>query len=582
MKQEEKKSEKKPKKPWSKAKKIVFGIIMGVAALAVIGLVAVGFFAGPALLRGFYSLFGENLGSTTRIDVSMTEEERLEDLEYLYEIAVLGNSNKEEFEKLYGIDFEEVYAKYQDYVKSCQSDYEFFCICFSFLSDMPSGHTKMGLPVYGVLTSSGFEQDLKYSLKKDESKYLYSWGRVLEEGIAEYDLDNVRTIAFQYVDGSYLASHLCDEEVQGAEIKTINGMNPDEYILEGMYYSGMEYDDHLEKIYRECLYFNDTYGEPTTIVCENAAGEEVIVETYADFMTEMSVLMDHNMMRLDPTYKKSSKSDAEPAENTTSEETSEKEDPNVHKGNGYSIVEDAEHGVIYWYIEECAISSDMDKMKEEMLDCITRYDKVILDIRGNKGGSIAFYHRYVYPVLFKESSQIDKNEIQMPLNQETGSWADFYWNKLFTHAKKDKAAGIVTCLEGDDLELEGNGIKDCDVYLLVDRKTFSSADVITHHLSLCDNVTVIGENTGGEGMEGSIFVGLLPNSRMTFNFTPGTNVKEEISNGVYGTVPDIHSTQSVEAYRTRLQIINEGQDVTTYESRKKWDNVLWDAWESSK
>lgn len=572
---EQKQKNKKEKKPWSKKKKIIVRILTGIAILIVIGLAGVGVVVGPVLFRNAFSVNAGMFASRDRIDVSMTQEERLADLEYLYDMAYLSNQNKEEFEKLYGMDFEKQYETYQEYVKECESDYEFYCICFSFLRDMPSGHTNMQLPVYDSLAGCGFESEVECALKKDESKYLYSWARVLEEGIKDYDLENMKFTNFSYVGGSYFGGSLCESDIKGARIITINGMLPEEYVAEGMYFSKREYDDLNNIIYRTSLYFNDRYGMPVDIVCETVEGEEITLQVYADYTAEIAFLLDYNLKSVDPDYGNKPQNE----EDATTEEESEESnsDSKVHKGATYEIVEDDEHGVLYWRVEDCEDLDAGNEMKEIVQGIINNYDKVILDLRDNRGGKEIFYKEYIYPVLFKDDEKVEPFKVEMQINDITRNWAKNTSNKFIANAKIDKQSEIIT-YEENGYKLKGNGVKDYDVYALIDEGTFSSGDIIAYNLSTHDNVTLVGTHTGGEGIDGSIFVGMLPNSRLTFTFCPGINRSITPSNAVYGTAPDVESNQSEELYQEKVKHIVAGEDMTTYESRKLWDNMLWDAW----
>lgn len=565
------KDEKKQKKPWSKKKKIIFRILMGVLSVFLIAIIAYGIIVGPVLFEIGFHFVGSAFSTDERIDVTMTEEERLEDLACLYEVAVADNPHREEFERLYDIDFDEMYAKYQEYVRACQNDYEFYCICFAFLSDMPSGHTGMCLPSYGNFVSCGFQLAADRSLQKDENKYLYSWGQVLEEEIEKYDLDNMRFPIFVYVDGEYIATGMCDENDDGVRLISINGETPDEYIRNTLSFYSIEYDDIHQKTYRDGIFFNDKQGTPVTLLCERENGEEVTIPLYSDYMSEISFNLDFNMKNKDPYYGKDASE-----EDTSVEEVPEETSEKPRKKN-CEIVEDEEHGLVYLQINSCVSTSEDEQMLEEMRDALTRYDKVIVDLRNNTGGSETYYNTYVYPLFFEKDEIKQERKIEMQLNEATERWAKQNKNKVFESAKIDKENGMVT-YQDKGSSAKGNGIKDYQVYVLISQTTFSSADIIAYKLSQYDNVTLIGENTGGEGMDGSIFVWSMPNSHLTFSFSPGIDREITPSNSVYGTAPDVVCTRSVEAVREQIRINKMSGESGSYESRKLWDNVLWEAW----
>ena len=82
----------------------------------------------------------------TRVDTELTREQRLADLDYMYELVCLDSPSKELYEQAYKISYEDVYNTYRDYVADCESEIEYLGYMSSFLSVLPGQHNYMYLP----------------------------------------------------------------------------------------------------------------------------------------------------------------------------------------------------------------------------------------------------------------------------------------------------------------------------------------------------------------------------------------------------------------------------------------------------
>lgn len=211
---------------------------------------------------------------------------------------------------------------------------------------------------------------------------------------------------------------------------------------------------------------------------------------------------------------------------------------------------------------------------EEDLDLLKSYLKksqnkkaLIVDIRGNGGGNSSYIYDYLFPMIlgkknFKESNeyilfrndQVFKFDPQYPGLKDSIKKirkADFKYmeenipflkndknfmtdiRKKFTHIIFDSGnqnAGKF----GDQYKFDGN------LYLLVDRYVYSSAQVAAHFFKDNEIGLILGEKTGGDGIGTSPAMVKLPNTKYILRFSHqlGLREAETIEESTY-TIPDI-------------------------------------------
>ena len=74
-----------------------------------------------------------------------------------------------------------------------------------------------------------------------------------------------------------------------------------------------------------------------------------------------------------------------------------------------------------------------------------------------------------------------------------------------------------------DYTANGEAKKKFNIYVLISDCTFSSGDIFTAIAAEQDNVTIIGENTSGEGFSGNPLNYYLPESKFSLAYAPGVS-----------------------------------------------------------
>lgn len=186
------------------------------------------------------------------------------------------------------------------------------------------------------------------------------------------------------------------------------------------------------------------------------------------------------------------------------------------------------------------ISKD-EKILKDYLEKIKEYQALIIDIRGNGGGDSSYFTNFFYPLIIPETMKSDcylfyKNgsyvQKCIDLNIKIGNTYQLVKEmdlskipKLPDEVAKDftycNESSIIINPAKDGVNYQGN------VYLLVDEKVYSSAEMMAIFSKDSGFATLIGETTGGDGLGSDPIIAALPNSGYVFKFS-----------AVYGTSMD--------------------------------------------
>ncbi len=236
------------------------------------------------------------------------------------------------------------------------------------------------------------------------------------------------------------------------------------------------------------------------------------------------------------------------------------------------IVQDINNDIAYLKIramidpESDAFADDLDLLKSYLKKSKNK-KALIIDLRGNGGGNSDYTNAYLYPMLMGKKDFKETHEYILFRNEEVFKYdpqypelkasikkireADFkYMEENIPFLKKDKKImedirknythiifnpGLENAGEfGDEYKFDGN------LYLLVDRDVYSSAQIASHVFRDNDFGTIIGEKTGGDGIGSTPAMVKLPNTKYILRFSHqlGLRETETIEESTY-TIPDI-------------------------------------------
>lgn len=557
------------KKPQSKAKKAVKTILLSLLAVFLVIVIAALAIFGPYLYKSGYC--SRDTGFH-KVDTTLTTEEKLEDLEYMYNTVCLENPMKEYYEELYGISYDDIYKEFQGYVTNSQTEFQFFAYLTSFLAVLPGLHNMMFLPDYerNAVLSGNFLNEIYGTQKLKDLNY--SWKEDFRDDVRIYD--NYNLISFTYVDGTYVVRDASGSfrsnyltEYNGAQLLSLNGQDPKDMCFDFLERFTPSYDEGNDCFFREYMFFNDGIGVKYEAEFLMPDGTVITGDLYDDPGFDITFA---DVYSVYPDMYKRPSTEASTDEDVVTDIWDENYVPVTYK-----IAVDADRKTVYVNCLSCdtvegkRLASDLQKA----LDSIDA-DNVIIDIRSNGGGQYHFATEQLLPVLFSHDVTYI-SEVVGGKNDNTKNYYGSLFYKVVDSlfydrtSRTDKDHFYYT----ENFSVQGKAKKDYKIYLLTSQNSFSSADVMTAVCREYDNCVIVGTNTGGEGICGSPFSCYLPNSGFMFVYTPtaSLNIPED---GIAGISPDIYIHQTVEEYLTRADLKKQDIDADSYEVRQTWDNTL--------
>ncbi len=468
---------------------------------------------------------------------ALTEEQKLEDFEYLYNLFTESMPMIDEYEKLYGFSFRGRKEMYRELVLDTKTDIEFYSALDAIVNEVPSFHTDI-VSVTNIDNVNCYNA-LKVRADRDVISFNKKYETMLAEAVEQNS--DMKFTLFSYMDGGYYFDRkYCnsDDYEKYAKIIEVDGIPVDEYIINQPMGSGLFYDGAYRKPARNRLVFNDSIGEKVSVTIENPNKTVTAAEMYISIYA-------HNL------WYYSDLTLVTPAED-------------------FFVHDDDENKVSYVRLDSMSDTSGYiveNKLKK------LKYDNVILDLRGNYGGLIDYASDYVYPQLFKTDLK-ESNYWYMPSTEENNSIFDTVIYKLLINPKKAETNPFNSSKSYYKSKVtykyDGSAKKDKNVIILTSKDTGSAADRLVSDLKKNGLATIIGNNTGGEGLMNSFCMINLPNSRFACVYMiGGTKNPDGTDNAVHGTAPDYYISQTVDGYY--LEQESENDD---YTAQLEYDTVL--------
>jgi len=113
------------------------------------------------------------------------------------------------------------------------------------------------------------------------------------------------------------------------------------------------------------------------------------------------------------------------------------------------------------------------------------------------------------------------------------------------------------------------------IYLLVDKYVFSSAEAFAVFAKSTGWATLVGTDTGGDGIGFDPAVAVLPHSGLVMRFPSEMGVTADGKpNEESATTPDIYVEQTYADYLIKVEQLNNGEDINILENRLKHDTIL--------
>ena len=552
----------------------VIGIVFGVILIAggIVLLSNLGFLKSLNRAQKGDERLRQGTADFEYVERHLTKEQMLEDFDYMYTVLCKTSLVTADTERIYGVDYDEIYNRYRERVENCKDEYEFEAIMVAFTAKMPGKHVSICPSTNNIYAYSGmgFHCDSEAGYN-DVMETNYSFWVQNKDRMLSY---NQKFSLATYYDGDYVLQDKdigtgVVEDVVGARILTIDGESPKTKIKDLDFYLHWDYDSTHECVFVKNLYFNDGIGEKYAVEIEYPDGTTAVKDLYISAEYNMMVL---NRSKFYP-------EEAAPMEESAEAETPAATGPVRH----YTIDERPEKNLVVITIDSCK-TNEVEAVYNDLTQALENVnaERVIIDNRSNSGGDPDFVTKGVLKALLQGKhgglyyNKTPYNDLTKVLfaNQlfftKTGKWNTNTYEDCGDYAR-------YAC----DFNVDGQATKKYDITVITSHTTFSSGDILTALLKGMDNVTVIGENTKGEGLCGDPICYYLPNSKMVFVGLCGVSEVNPLNN-VTGTEPDVYIGNGwKEVLAAREYLLEHGQESQyNFDDKLQYDKVLRYAYEN--
>ena len=233
----------------------------------------------------------------------------------------------------------------------------------------------------------------------------------------------------------------------------------------------------------------------------------------------------------------------------------------------------AEGEVPYLRIESFVQWGDTAQARlEGFFSSISQEEHLIIDVRGNQGGSDYTWKVGIVPFLAQQEFEFNwfwgakSGSLNLMVEPEFDKsrgyitrYTDDSWQKDFPYISPDMLTGIDVFLKVSNT-LSCTDVPDKfhgKIWVLVDEYCYSAAEMFVCFCKETGFATLVGTQTGGSGKGAEPYNMALPYSGLIVRYeTYLTFNLDGTFNGIYGTVPDIVPEEGRGALETCLMAIN--------------------------
>lgn len=518
-------------------------------------------FAASGIVAGSLYIFYWNAGvdiavSNTVQAFPLTSQQKLEDFNYLYETLKSGFPYFKVKQRQFGTDWLSMYDEFKEQVLSTTNDLEYYRVLEKILNQIQNSHTNI------------IEPGEEYEMYAEAYRKFGPWGQVLNNARVKeryvYWKDIVTKgeiyyipVLFRYIEGKYVADG------------GYAGGNPDQIglpkgsVLDSV--DGTEINEYVKSLKSQrVLAIDRVRNKP--ILKSFAIQSEQDVQlgvTLAD-NTKMSII-------------------ASPVAYRPLQDKGEKPE------HLYTAEIFEEYNTAYLKVPSFN-SFYVDKDREGILNFLqssSGCDALIIDIRMNGGGSTNYWMNNIVAPL--TSTKLESEAFLLFRNSDY--LKPFMKHKLFFKFHALKPLESLPTIDGQPEYFENNDgvftsskstVKPVGqtgfsgkIYLLVDKYVFSSAEAFAVFAKSTGWATLIGTDTGGDGIGFDPVLVALPNSGLVVRFPCEMGVAPDGKpNEETATLPDIYVEQTFDDYLKKVGQLNNGEDINTQENRLLHDTIL--------
>lgn len=250
-----------------------------------------------------------------------------------------------------------------------------------------------------------------------------------------------------------------------------------------------------------------------------------------------------------------------------SQEEKEVKKPKEDK-NKNMVIEDLGDGIAIIKIKEMVSGKRLEEDRKTLgnfLENKDQYNKLVIDIRDNAGGSMAYRRDFLLPELLTEDKYVEnymffKNgkktkQILDLENENVEAIKNINLDEFDLTSKEDLKHFSYFKKDPIEVKAKGDGFPGY-IFLLTNERVYSAAEGLASFIKNTGSAIIVGTNTGGDGITLGLVNDVLPNSGFVFTYTntlgygPDGTINEEEK-----TKPDVNAS----SYKESLEIIRNYQ-----------------------
>jgi C-terminal processing protease CtpA/Prc len=195
---------------------------------------------------------------------------------------------------------------------------------------------------------------------------------------------------------------------------------------------------------------------------------------------------------------------------------------------GFERVERLPFNIGYFHLSAFGPTQDVGPLLAATMDLLANTDSLIIDLRGNFGGeeqTVSLFASY----FFEQRTHL------LNMYKRKNNTTEQHWSADYVEGKRYAP--------------------DKDVYILVDKHTFSAGEDFSYTMKHLNRATIVGEPSGGAAHSGDM-VQLTPHFSLFLPTGRGTNPITQNNWADVGVIPDVEVASNVALSRAQ-QIILE-------------------------